>query len=159
MAKEPVFYSFHFDNDVNRVQMVRNMGVIVGDEPVEPNEWERLKNTGGVERWIDNTMKDKTCVVVLIGSQTAQRPWVKHEIKRAWEMRKGLLGIHIHNLRCMNQGFCSKGSNPFSNWNVGSQSMADQVTCYDPPAGDAYNHIARNLQGWVATAIAQVQYR
>jgi len=28
MAREPTFYSFHFDNDVFRVQQIRNMGVI-----------------------------------------------------------------------------------------------------------------------------------
>jgi len=28
MVKRQVFYSFHFNNDVIRVQMVRNMGVI-----------------------------------------------------------------------------------------------------------------------------------
>jgi hypothetical protein len=26
MKREPVFYSFHYDNDVFRVQQVRNMG-------------------------------------------------------------------------------------------------------------------------------------
>jgi hypothetical protein len=115
---EPVFYSFHYDNDVNRVQLVRQMGVIEGDEPVRPNEWESIKAKGNaaVEKWIDDNMRYKTCVVVLIGTETAARPWVKLEIKRAWEMKKGLLGIHIHNLKCMRRrmrtrAVCSKGSN------------------------------------------------
>ncbi|MDQ1224403.1 hypothetical protein QE443_000564 [Pantoea ananatis] len=30
--KRQVFYSFHFDNDVMRVQQIRNMGVIEGEE-------------------------------------------------------------------------------------------------------------------------------
>jgi hypothetical protein len=34
MAREPVFYSFHYDNDVFRVQQIRNMGVVDGNEPV-----------------------------------------------------------------------------------------------------------------------------
>ena len=34
MARVPVFYSFHFDNDVMRVQQIRQMGLIDGDEPV-----------------------------------------------------------------------------------------------------------------------------
>lgn len=161
MAKEPVFYSFHYDNDVNRVQLIRNMGVIEGDEPVKPNVWETLKKQGdpAVEKWIDDNMRYKTCVVVLIGSQTAQRPWVKHEIKRAWEMKKGLLGIHIHNLKCMNTGFCTKGDNPFYGWNIGSTPMANYITVYDPPGGDAYNHIDRSLSSWVATAISQAKSR
>ncbi len=28
--KRKVFYSFHFDNDVMRVQQIRNMGVLEG---------------------------------------------------------------------------------------------------------------------------------
>jgi hypothetical protein len=161
MAKEPVFYSFHYDNDVNRVQLIRNMGVIEGDEPVRPNEWESLKRSGdaAVERWIDDNMRRKTCVVVLIGSQTADRSWVKHEIKRAWEMKKGLLGIYVHNVRCMRTGTGSKGRNPFAGWDVGKQSMADLVPVHDPRASDAYNDIAANLSAWVAAAIAQAKRR
>lgn len=33
VAKIPVFYSFHFDNDVMRVQQVRNIGSIEGESP------------------------------------------------------------------------------------------------------------------------------
>ena len=46
MAKRQVFYSFHFKNDVMRVQQVRNMGVIEGNEPTSPNNWEELKRKG-----------------------------------------------------------------------------------------------------------------
>jgi hypothetical protein len=41
--KRKVFYSFHFDNDVFRVQQVRNMGVIEGNEPTtRPNPASQL---------------------------------------------------------------------------------------------------------------------
>jgi hypothetical protein len=33
-TKRQVFYSFHFDSDVRRVQQIRQMGVIEGDSPV-----------------------------------------------------------------------------------------------------------------------------
>jgi hypothetical protein len=161
MAREPVFYSFHYDKDVFRVQQIRNMGVVEGDEPVSANEWEQIKRKGdaSVQRWIDENMKYKRCVIVLIGSETAHRPWVKYEIKRAWEQRKGLFGIYIHNLKCPRNGTCAKGPNPFDNWVVGNQSMSNLVTCYDPNSWDAYGEIARNLQSWVASAIAAAKYR
>jgi hypothetical protein len=161
MAREPVFYSFHYDNDVFRVQQIRNMGVVEGDEPVSANEWEQIKRKGdaSVQRWIDENMKYKRCVIVLIGSETAHRPWVQYEIKRAWEQRKGLFGIYIHNLKCPRNGTCAKGPNPFDNWAVGNQSMSNLVTCYDPNSWDAYGEIARNLQSWVASAIAAAKYR
>ena len=78
--KRQVFYSFHYGNDVMRVQQIRNMGVIEGNTPVSPNEWEQVKRTGdkAIEKWIDDNMKYRSCVVVLIGSETASRPWVQY---------------------------------------------------------------------------------
>ncbi len=102
MAKIPVFYSFHFENDVMRVQQVRNIGSIEGNSPTTPNEWEQLKRTGkaAVENWINENMKYKRCVIVLIGTETYSRPWIKYEIEKAWNDGKALLGIYIHNLKC-----------------------------------------------------------
>jgi hypothetical protein len=161
MAREPTFYSFHFDNDVFRVQQVRNMGVIDGNEPVSPNDWEQVKRQGdaAVERWIDDNMKYKRCVVVLIGSDTASRRWVTYEIEKAWKEKRGLLGVYIHNLKCPRNGTCSKGANPFNNWKVGDQSMANLVRCYDPSSYDAYGEISRSLSTWVSTAINEAQQR
>lgn len=156
MPKRKIFYSFHFDNDVMRVQQVRNMGLVEGDEPVSPNAWEQLRRTsGGVERWINDNMAGKSCVVVLIGTETYRRPWVEYEIRKAWEDGKGLLGIHIHNLRCPRNGTCSKGKNPFDSikFTRGEQVINPKV--YDPVAHDAYGDINRNLAKWVEAAIAQ----
>lgn len=161
MAREPVFYSFHYDNDVFRVQQIRNMGVVDGNAPVSPNDWELVKRNGdaAVEKWIDESLKYKRCVIVLIGSQTANRPWVKYEIKRAWELKKGLFGIYIHNLKDPRTGTCTKGLNPFSNWNVSGQSMANLITCHDPSSWDAYGDISRNMTTWVSQAIDAAKYR
>jgi hypothetical protein len=161
MAKEPVFYSFHFDNDVFRVQQIRNMGVIDGNEPVSPNEWLQLTRTGpaAIEQWIDNNMKYKRCVVVLIGSETANRPWVQYEIKKAWSDGRGVLGIYIHNLKCPRTGTCTKGVNPFDRVSVGGRSIGSLVEVHDPNPWDVYRDISSNLQSWVARAIARAQYR
>jgi MTH538 TIR-like domain (DUF1863) len=161
MAREPVFYSFHFSNDVFRVQQVRNMGVVAGDEPVSPNDWEILKRKGhaAVEKWIDDNMKYTRCVIVLIGSETASRPWVTFEIAKAWKEGRGLLGVYIHNLSCPRTGTCVMGSNPFDNWTVGGESMARRVKCYNPHGNDAYRDIATNLPTWVEAAIAEAKSR
>lgn len=158
MARVPVFYSFHFDNDVMRVQQIRQMGMIDGDEPVSKNDWETVKRNGNasIEKWIENNMKYKRCVVVLIGTQTHARPWVKHEIRKAWSDGRGLLGIHIHNLRCPNNGTCTKGTNPFEQFTFKERN--DRVITppvYDPPANDAYGYIKSNLAAWVEDAIAR----
>lgn len=158
MARKSVFYSFHFDNDVMRVQQIRNIGALDGNTPASPNEWERLKRTGdaAVKRWIDDSMRYKRCLLVLIGSQTAHRPWVKYEIEKAWNDGKGMLGIYIHNLKCPRTGTCTKGTNPFDQFTLsGGARLSSVVNTYDPNAFAAYRDIAANIESWIDTAIAQ----
>ena len=161
MAKPKVFYSFHFDNDVFRVQQIRNMGVIEGNEPVSKNDWETARKTpGGIEKWIDENMKYKDCVVVLIGSETSKRPWVDYEIRKGWDDGRGMIGIYIHNLkdpRTSNQyplyGKCAQGANPFESLSLKSgMRLSQYVTCYNPNPNDAYNDIAANLTTWISGA-------
>lgn len=156
MARIPVFYSFHFDNDVMRVQQIRNIGSIEGNAPTTPNEWEKLKQTGkkAVENWIDQNMKYKRCIIVLIGSDTAGRPWVEHEIIKAWNDGKALLGIHIHNIKCPRNGTSRKGRNPFDliKFDDG-RKLSSVVPCYDPNSLNAYGEISNNIAGWIEHAI------
>lgn len=160
MAKRPIFYSFHFDNDVFRVQQVRNMGALDGNEPVSPNEWETVKGKGdaAVKKWIEENMKYKQCVVVLVGEQTANRPWVLYEVAKAWNDGRGVVGIYIHNLNCMKTRTTSvKGKNPFDivKLNDGTP-LSRYVTCHDPGFwGDAYNDIKNNIEQWVDQAIRE----
>jgi hypothetical protein len=162
VAREPVFYSFHYDNDVFRVQQIRNMGVIDGDEPVSANEWEQIKRRGdaSVEKWINDNMAYRRCVVILVGSDTASRKWVRYEIKRAYDTGKGLLGIYIHNLNCPRNGRCGQGPNPFDSFTIndGRQRLSTVIQCYDP-GYNAYDTIASNMASWVSTTIAQAKYR
>jgi len=156
MAKKSVFYSFHFDNDVMRVQQIRNIGVIEGNEPVSANAWEDVKKKGdsAVEKWIDDNMKYRSCVVVLVGKDTANRKWVKYEITKAWKDKKGLVGIYIHNIKCPRNGTCSPGSNPFEQFTFDDGSkLSTVVKCYNPDPGDAYNSIANNIERWIDEAI------
>lgn len=161
MARTPVFYSFHFANDVFRVQQVRNIGVIEGNEPVSPNDWEAIKKKGdaAVEKWIEDNMAYKRCVIVLVGTETSSRKWVDYEILKAWRDKRGLFGIHIHSLKCPKAGTCAKGVNPFTTFNVGSQKLSDFVNCYDPNPLDAYNDISKNMAVWVQRAIDKAEAR
>jgi len=154
-TKRQIFYSFHFDNDVMRVQQIRNMGVVEGNTPISANEWETAgKTPGGIEKWIDDNMKYRSCVVVLIGEETAKRPWVKYEIKKAWQDRKGLLGIHINNLKDPNTGTCLKGTNPFEQFTFkDSNGNVKSIPCKSPSTSDAYNDIKNNLEVWIEEAI------
>ena len=78
-----VFYSFHYDNDSWRVQQIRNIELLIILPLVGAQEWEkvRYKTDEAIKNWIDNQMKYKRAVVVLIGSETASH-WVQYEIER-----------------------------------------------------------------------------
>jgi hypothetical protein len=155
-----VFHSFHYKNDVYRVAQVRNMGVIEGQRLLSSNDWEAVKKKGdsAIKKWIDEQMKGRSCVVVLIGSQTAGRKWVDYEIENGWNRDKGLVGVYIHNLKDRSGSQSSKGANPFSGFNLKSTgtSLSSIVKAYDSPRSTStyvYAYIKDNLEGWVEEAI------
>lgn len=158
MPRRPVFFSFHYQNDVFRVQQIRQIGAFEGNEPVSANDWETVKRGGesSIQRWIDENMKYKQCVVVLIGENTASRKWVNYEIVKAWNDGRPIFGIYIHNLKCPRNGISNKGQNPFDLVELqNGMKLSSYVQCYDPLFFNAYADIASNLDRWVELAIAQ----
>ena len=157
MPKRQIFYSFHFDNDVFRVQQIRNIGALEDNTPVSPNDWETVKRGGSkaIEKWIDENMNYRSCVVVLIGEKTSTRDWVKYEIEKAWKDGKGLFGLYVHNLKDPRTGTCKKGQSPFDHWTFKQNGIVKEIACYDPPAINAYKNIATNMEAWVEAAILQ----
>lgn len=155
MAKRQTFYSFHYNNDVFRVQQIRNIGALEDNKPVSANDWETVKRGGdtAIKKWINDNMSYRSCVIVLIGEETANRPWVKYEIKKAWEDRKGLLGIYIHNLKDPKTGKCNKGTNPFDQFTFKDGENIKTIPVKNPSVNDAYNDIKNNLEDWVEEAI------
>lgn len=153
------FYSFHYDADNWRASQVRNMGAIEGNQPVSDNDWESVKRGGdrSIETWISGQMSGRSCTVLLIGAETAGRKWIKHEIEKTWNEKKGLVGIYIHNLKNVSQQQTYKGNNPFSEYNVKGRALDSIVRSYDPPYTDStqvYRYIKANLAAWVEEAVA-----
>lgn len=174
MAKRQVFFSFHYKNDVWRASQVRSMGVVECQPIYSDNGWEkvRLKSESGIEAWIASEMKMRSCVVVLIGRETASRKWVKYEIEKAWKDGKGIVGIYIHGLENTSGEQSSKGSNPFDKFYVDKTinyiaeriAPADQneirmsAVCkaYDTPYSSSkyvYKYIKDNIEDWIEEAI------
>lgn len=155
-----VFFSFHFANDYWRTQQVRNINALEGQALATPNAWEEIKRKGdaSIKKWIDDNMSGKGCVVVLVGSQTASRPWVIHEISKGWNDGKGVLGIRIDKLLDAKGQSSTAGPNPFSKVNfTGSQRTLADVAPLKAPAGTdskgAYASIASNIEAWIEEAI------
>lgn len=155
-----VFYSFHYKPDNWRVSQVRNIGAIENNKPASDNDWETVTKGGdkAIEKWIADQMNGRSCVVVLIGSGTAGRKWINHEIVKAWNDKKGILGIHIHKLKNSNGETSATGNNPFDHvtLNNGAKKLSSVVKVYDPPGTDStavYNHIKDNIEEWIETAV------
>ena len=93
------FFSFHYDPDKWRVAQVRNIGVIEGNKPVSDNDWETVKRGGdkAIKKWIADQLKNRTCTIVLVGKNTADRKWINHEIKESWNAGKGVVSIATKN--------------------------------------------------------------
>jgi hypothetical protein len=118
----------------------------------------KRRGDAAIRNWIDENMKWRRCVIVLVGSQTYYREWVRYEIKKAWESNKGLLGIYIHNLNSLHHGTSPQGLNPFSYFHVGQTPMDRFVPCYDP-GFYAYTTISQNMESWVNAAIEAAKNR
>lgn len=174
MAKRQVFFSFHYANDSWRASQVRNMGIVESQPIYSDNGWEkvRLKSKSGIESWIASEMSMRSCVVVLIGSETASRKWVKYEIEKAWKDGKGIVGIYIHGLENSLGEQSNKGSNPFDKFYIDktfnyiaerstpadSNDVRLSAVCkaYDTPylsSKYVYGYIKDNIGAWIEEAI------
>jgi hypothetical protein len=157
MARK-AFYSFHFRPDNSRAGQVRNMGVVEGNVPVSDNDWEAVKKGGdaAIQKWIDSQLSGKSVAIVLIGSATAGRKWIKYEIEKAWKLGKGVLGIYIHRLKDLDGNQSSQGRNPFDDFDFGTTKFSSIVKAYNPPYTDSkqvYRYIHDNLADWIEEAI------
>lgn len=156
-----VFYSFHYKPDNWRASQVRNIGAIEGNKPATDNDWETITKGGDdkIKKWIADQLDGRSCVVVLIGTNTAGRKWINHEIVKGWNDSMGVVGIYVHNLKDSDQKQSTKGSNPFELIKYGDSGkmLSSIVKAYNPTgptSTDVYDNIKNNLAAWVEEAIS-----
>jgi len=99
-----VFFSFHYQRDLWRVNVVRNSGAIEGVSAAgfyDAYLWEQAikKGEDAVKSLIDNGLNGTTVTVVLIGAETANRNYVSYEIEKSIARKNGILGILINNIK------------------------------------------------------------
>ena len=154
------FYSFHYKPDSWRAAQVRNIGSIEGNRPATDNDWEAVKKGGdsAIKNWIARQMQNRSCTVVLVGSNTANRKWINYEIIKSWNDHMGVVGIRIHGLKDADGYTSSKGANPFSGITMGNtdKRLSSIVKCYDPAgrtSQERYEWISEHLANAVEEAI------
>jgi antiphage defense system Thoeris ThsB-like protein len=116
-----VFFSFHHQKDSWRVAQVRNSWLAQKGESnkfMDAAAWEEVKRKGdaAVKAWIDQELNGTGVTVVLIGQETASRPFVRYEIEESFRKKNGLLGIHIHAIRNSDKKKSRKGRNPLDDF-------------------------------------------
>lgn len=154
------FYSFQYTPDNWRVSQVRNIGSIEGNRPARDNDWETVTMGGdaAIKRWIADQMNGRSCTVVLVGTNTANRKWINYEIIRSRDEKMGVVGIHVHGLKNSGGETSPIGHNPFNFIGYGKtgRKLSDIVRCYDPEGSDStqrYDWIKTHLKNAVEEAI------
>lgn len=99
-----VFFSFHYQRDIWRVNQIRSIPNITGHAAAgfkDASLWEEAKKKGDniIERMIDNALVGTSVTVVLIGAKTAGRKFINYEIRKSLDRGNGIVGFQIHHLK------------------------------------------------------------
>lgn len=154
-TKRQVFYSFHYKPDSWRVSQVRNIGAIEGNKPAPDNDWETIAKTGddAIKKWIKEQMKYRSCTIVLVGKETANRKWINHEIVESWNSGMGVAAIHIYGLKNQDGYITTQGSNPFDYISFGDsgKKLSSIAKCYSPVGANS-----KEKYEWISTYISAI---
>ena len=95
-----VFFSFEYEHDVFRANVVRNSWVTQGKEAAgfeDAADFEEVKKGGdaAIKKWIREQLSGTSVTVVLVGSHTCASRYVQYEINQSEAKGNGLLGIDI----------------------------------------------------------------
>jgi hypothetical protein len=154
MARQ-TFFSFHYERDAWRAGQVRNCNLLPSQDQhgfIDAVDWESIKRQGdnAIRCWIDRQLEYTSVTVVLIGAETAARPWVQHEIARSWNRGNGIVGVRIHNIRDQYRETDLSGRNPFEFFKLPDNLLLSSVCkTYDWVLSDGRN----NLGGWSEEAV------
>lgn len=153
-----VFFSFHYDNDINRSMIVRNSWVTQGKEAagfIDKAEFEKMKRKGEKEvyKWIDKQLEGTSVTVVLIGAETLSRPFVQYEICKSLQRGNAVIDVYINWIRDMRTLKISAKGNVHTvigYYEDGSPAYFDNVCdgIYDYVTQDGY----ANMGSWIEIA-------
>lgn len=95
-----VFFSFHYQRDIVRVNQIRNLPEIVDASAAgfkDSSLWEeaKKKSDDAVKKLIDEGLKGTSVTVVCIGNKTAGRKFINYEIQKSIDRGNGILGVQF----------------------------------------------------------------
>jgi hypothetical protein len=112
-----VFFSFHYQRDIWRVNQIRNIGEIVGSSAAgfhDASLWEEAKRKGDseVKKLIDEGLKNTSVTVVCIGVSSSTRKYIDYEIAQSIARGNGIFGVQINEIKDRNGAIDPAGATP-----------------------------------------------
>ncbi len=157
-----VYFAFHYQNDISRVNIVRNSWLTHKDREsagfFDASLWEKSKKSGdsAIKRMILDGLESTSVSVFLLGTETANRPWVRYELEESYKRGNGMLAVRIHGLKNLSGLTSNSGPNIFDTFWVTDaagrkQFLSGTYPLYDWVLNDGY----KNFGAWVQTAATQ----
>lgn len=159
MARK-VFFSFHYQNDVERAMVVRNSGVIRGNTLagfIDKAEFEEIQRKGdaSIKSWIDKQLLDTSVTVVLVGSETLNRRYVKYEIVESYKRGNAIIAVKIDAIKDL-KGRTTSSQSLVS---IVGYDIKGDILWFDDIIVGEYNYIKEdgynNLGRWIEKAVRQ----
>ena len=115
-----VFFSFHYQDVIDfRANVVRKHWLTKPDRKAagffDASIWEDAKKTSSIalKRLINGEVQNTTVTVVLIGSETYLRRWVRYEIIKSMWKGNHIFGVHVNGIKGKDGRVKASGPNPF----------------------------------------------
>ena len=155
-----VFFSFHYEADAWRAGQIRNSWITKPDRESagfwDAAAWEEVNRKGkdAIKKWIDQQLDGTSVTIVLIGANTAHRPYVKYEIARSHFRGNGILGLYVDRCKDREGSCCPRGENPFAKLYLqngsGKRYLDALYPTYDWVGQQGYS----NMPSWIELAAA-----
>ncbi|SRR5579871_522511 len=119
MAKR-VYFAFHYQDVIDfRANVVRNHNFAEGVKAAgyyDFSIWEESKKTSpaALKKLIDAELENTSVTVVLIGSNTWARRWVRYELFESLKRSNKVFGIHINSIKGRDRQVKASGHDPFN---------------------------------------------
>lgn len=118
-AVRRTFFSFHFEPDNQRAEVVQQSWLTKEDRQAagffDGSAFETKKRTSkdALKEFLTEQLKGTSVTCVLVGAETALRPWVRYELIRSFYRGNGLLAVRVHGIRDWSKQYAAAGANPF----------------------------------------------
>ena len=104
MPARHTFFSFHYQRDIWRANIVRKSGAFFEHAAAgfhDKSLWEatKLKGDAAIKKLIDDGLYGTSVTCVLIGAETANRKYVNYEIEQSLARKNGVFGLHVHTIK------------------------------------------------------------